>query len=71
MPLIWGEMGREIFLSKGLDRANHVELVQKNRAAAHPYVIDNLRHHGHCRAMDTSAAPASDRKKMLLHCSLH
>jgi len=45
MPLIWGEMGREIFLSKGLDRANHVELVQKNRAAAHPYVIDNLRHH--------------------------
>jgi hypothetical protein len=46
MPLIWGEMGRGIFLLEGLDRANHVELVQKNRAAAHPYVRDNLRHHG-------------------------
>jgi hypothetical protein len=29
MPLIWGEMGRGIFLSKGLDRANHVETVQQ------------------------------------------
>jgi hypothetical protein len=45
MPLIWGEMERGIFLLEGLDRANHVELVQKNRAAANPNVIDNLRHH--------------------------
>jgi hypothetical protein len=34
MPLIWGEMGREIFLAEGLDRANHVELVEEIRAAA-------------------------------------
>jgi hypothetical protein len=29
MPLIWGEMEREIFLLKGLDRANHVESFQQ------------------------------------------
>jgi hypothetical protein len=34
MPLIWGEMGREIFLAEGLDRANHVESVEEIRAAA-------------------------------------
>jgi hypothetical protein len=39
-----GDGKRNIFVG-GLDRANHVELVQKNRAAAHPNVIDNLRHH--------------------------
>src|SRR5258708_23341904 len=29
MPLIWGEMGRGIFLLEGLDRANHVESAQQ------------------------------------------
>jgi hypothetical protein len=29
MPLIWGEMGRGIFLLAGLDRANHVESAQQ------------------------------------------
>jgi hypothetical protein len=29
MPLIWGAMGSGIFFSKGLDRANHVEMVRK------------------------------------------
>jgi hypothetical protein len=29
MPLIWGEMEREIFLLKALDRANHVESFQQ------------------------------------------
>jgi hypothetical protein len=33
MPLIWGEMGRGIFLLEGLDRANHVELPHEFRAA--------------------------------------
>jgi hypothetical protein len=39
MPLIWGEMGRGIFLLEGLDRANHVETVPENRFSAH---VDNL-----------------------------
>jgi hypothetical protein len=35
MPLIWGEMGRGIFLLEGLDRANHVDAVTENRFSAH------------------------------------
>jgi hypothetical protein len=31
MPLIWGAMGSEIFLPEGLDRANHIELLDEFR----------------------------------------
>jgi hypothetical protein len=41
MPLIWGEMGREIFLAEGLDRANHVELVEEIRAVAQRFAAIN------------------------------